>query len=168
MLKVVDDVPYFSGKSMKIFLKADLTPSPDAYRESVNAELAQHDFPVNGDGNSFDQLANPVTKTVCSEIGIQTDILEEPSPMPIGSRSLVESSGFTACPSGVTKGKHENSHVDAALADVGLVSGLGTHAVCGWCNHSVSLAERPLYRAKTATDSYIVHFLDCNHCKHQA
>ena len=98
ILKVVNDVPYFSGKSMKVLLKADLAPIPDPLvNENSNAQ--NEVFPVIGDGTPIDQLAHPATtKLVCSDVGIQTEILDSTPPMPIGSRSLVESSGCAACP----------------------------------------------------------------------
>ena len=117
-----------------------------------------------GGVTSSDQLAHPATtKIVSSDVGIQTDFLERSPPMPIGSRSDVDSSGFTACPLGVAKAGKEHCSSDGF---VDVISG-GCHAVCGFCNHSVDLALRPLYRARSVMDNCVVHFLDCVHCHHQ-
>ena len=84
-LKVINDVPYFSGRSMKILLKSELTPSPDTLLNSIvkssDAEqLAQHDlFPSSCNSDSITKFALAGTEKIsvdCIDVGIQTEVIE--------------------------------------------------------------------------------------------
>ena len=98
----------------------------------------------------------------CTDMGIQTDNIVESlsTAIPIGSRSVVDSRGLLPASPEVTLG------VNVVTSVVPFDANYHCHAICSWCNHSVDLQRRPLYRAKSALDDNIVHYLECSHCYH--
>ena len=69
ILQVIHDVPYFSGRSMNILLKSELTPSPDNLLNGMlngNAEhLAQQNLcPSSCDSDSITKFAQAATEKI--------------------------------------------------------------------------------------------------------